>query len=502
MCLPEEPVEQLNSEACHDHITETPQFLDKYSLEGTAVDSVVTAYACQDGSSSFMAKLPNHNRNLGDFQIEADPKSRVYPSLGFSNKQHVVEVNDSSKLELLARKFNNDVANIWSTTEPSSDAWTSKVTASVSLLSLEDSGSLSNIWSFSPGTSCSHEVSSSSSSHLSSPVNHPVNHTSLKNHTEESPFIQVSTSRASNAISQHDSRASSSNENHVIGKKRNKKSSMESKENLLTSLQTHFQPIRQDYYERGPNNVTDTQLSGLVPCSGKCPNHARNRCDIRNSLSEKVSCDPRPSSVSREELSLIVGPFKEDEEDVQLEAEDNQESQVDQKELCDKQNTEEKEVRETDTVTPAVDDYDAICSILNQVLNNQSPSCDKYEHLIVPPSPQVSSQVDHGIPSFDQDFLNIGSYSEGETIPHDSYQSYIDIDHLSGSEDALHYEAYSNDEGYPFSFDATTSSTTIYDFDAASNGHVEWSLGNHERDASPKQKTFFPFQPKIGMLSL
>ena len=48
---------------------------------------------------------------------------------------------------------------------------------------------------------------------------------------------------------------------------------LEKSEDLYTSPRTHFQPIRQDYYERPCNTVTDSTIVGMVPCSRNCPNH-------------------------------------------------------------------------------------------------------------------------------------------------------------------------------------------------------------------------------------
>lgn len=54
-------------------------------------------------------------------------------------------------------------------------------------------------------------------------------------------------------------------------------SCMKTQEDLFTSPSTHFQPIRQDYYERPCNLVTDSSMVGMVPCSRNCPNHERRR---------------------------------------------------------------------------------------------------------------------------------------------------------------------------------------------------------------------------------
>lgn len=48
-------------------------------------------------------------------------------------------------------------------------------------------------------------------------------------------------------------------------------------EDLYTSPKTHFQPIRQDYYERPCNIVTDASIVGIIPCSRNCPNHGARR---------------------------------------------------------------------------------------------------------------------------------------------------------------------------------------------------------------------------------
>ena len=137
----------------------------------------------------------------------------------------------------------------------------------------------------------------------------------------------------------------------------------ETQEDLYNSPKTHFQPIRQDYYERPCNIVTDASIVGIIPCSRNCPNHGARRAGKRrqeNTCLEdatgmgasgggkgvvninKVQCDdsvvpaaatdgqkksvtqssfascqvncstvkePRPMSESREELASFIGPF-------------------------------------------------------------------------------------------------------------------------------------------------------------------------------------------------
>lgn len=137
----------------------------------------------------------------------------------------------------------------------------------------------------------------------------------------------------------------------------------ETQEDLYTSPRTHFQPIRQDYYERPCNIVTDASIVGIIPCSRNCPNHDARRAGKKkkqndctqdatisatsgcigekgvvhinsnnsavpaSDLGEKKSvnrveqslypCEvapvtiekPRPMSESREELASFIGPF-------------------------------------------------------------------------------------------------------------------------------------------------------------------------------------------------
>lgn len=524
-CLPEEETgqESKNNDSQGKPVSSVN---NKYSLDDLKVYS--TDFSCHSVSVndciSNETNISHLHQNLRKREQDFSKNGRGCPfdvsSLGSSNKDLLQasllndsQTEESQKLQILAMKFNSDVASIWSSSScnnnnnslsASDSCWAPGSLPSVSLLNLEESGiasSLSNIWSFSPGTSSSsHEVSSSSSSHLSSPLNHSStgNNTSLKNHTEDSLFVQVSSSRASNTGSgQSGSRASSSNENHVNNTSSKRGSSDVCNDNLLTSLQTHFQPIRQDYYERGPNNVTDTKQSGLVPCSGKCPNHLRNRCQERN---RQRNCHDRSTSVSREELSLIVGPFNEEE---------GEEEETPEAQSCDKEDkSEDKEGREGSSAeTPAVDDYEAICSILNDVLRNQSPtSSQQHESLLKQSSDGdvlAFSKVYHDkcssdshLPPSEVLFDASSSYlfdNEVET----SYQSYAEVDHLSGSDDTAAYESYASEEAYLGNWDPTS-----YAFEGGlqTTQMQNWSVGSDARDTSlsPQPAPYFAFQAKSG----
>lgn len=81
-------------------------------------------------------------------------------------------------------------------------------------------------------------------------------------------------------------------------------------ENLLTSPKTHFQPIKQDSFDRDSSDeesVCDsTEVNKLVICSTKCPNNVDNKAN-----DSSVALKRRPVSTSLDELASFMGPFND-----------------------------------------------------------------------------------------------------------------------------------------------------------------------------------------------
>lgn len=242
---------------------------------------------------------------------------------------HQIQVQDSDEAERLALKFDPKIASIWQTSSFSvlqpdvqSDIW----------------GQAASIWSFNP---------SAMVTETAAPVAPDENQTSLMNHTPDSLFVQPLSSVLSCAPLKS-----------PIRDQKPASKTLSRTESLLTSAATHFQPIRNDFYERAGNIVTDASVCGLVPCSGKCPNHIRNRSEQR-----KEDEQQRPASPSMNELALFVGPFSGDENDRPVVSADKG------------TNTSDDAMDEADSFAKSpvvVDDYDAICSILNDVLNRRN----------------------------------------------------------------------------------------------------------------------------------
>ena len=241
-----------------------------------------------------------------------------------------VKSDETERLEL---KFDRRIASIWQNSPTSSpvtdlqpdgqpDGWAQS----------------SNIWSFDPSSLIAAAAAAAVD----------VNQTSLLNHAADSLFVRPLSSAVPVkwAASTHPQPAF--------------ERTISRTESLLTSAATHFQPIRQDFYERAGNIVTDASVCGLVPCSGKCPNHIRNRAD-----NKKNDESHRPASASLNELALFVGPFAGDEQERPLVSVGSADKST---------NTSDDGLEEEDllTQTPViVDDYDAICSILNEVLSRR-----------------------------------------------------------------------------------------------------------------------------------
>lgn len=151
----------------------------------------------------------------------------------------------------------------------------------------------------------------------------------------------------------------------------------------LNTSQTHFQPIRQDYYEREASIVIDPDVCGMVPCSPKCPNRGKRNCSPRKDIERSAS----PSQV---ELSKYIGPFLDGEivlENGDLElTEDNlpigecfeKLSQCSDKATNTEEGTLEHTSRASSSVSespePEISEYDTLCSLLNEVLHKEIDS--------------------------------------------------------------------------------------------------------------------------------
>ena len=141
-------------------------------------------------------------------------------------------------------------------------------------------------------------------------------------------------------------------------------------ENLLTSPKTHFQPIKNDSWQREVSIIIDSSRKGLVPCSTQCPNRITSRS---NSRENRLIQPPRPSSVSSKELASFIDPGCDVEEH-----EEFAESVViveDVQDVEDDPVNVELSVVEVDETDES--EYQAIESILNEVLNNRP--VDGYE---------------------------------------------------------------------------------------------------------------------------
>lgn len=289
-------------------------------------------------------------------------------------------VGDSEETEL-ARKFNQKIASIW-------ESGAADLPPDREVAGQEVWGQSGGIWSFDPS---SLTADSRSDDHVD------LNPTSLQNHTTDSLFVRPLTSAGACKLGP--------------GTQLTCDKATSRTENLLTSAATHFQPIRQDYYERSGNMVTDASVCGLVPCSGKCPNHGRNRTERRKETR------PRPASTSMSELSLFVGPFVGEESDCRTSA--------------DKwTSTSDDGVGDMVTQTPVlVDDYDAICSILNDVLSRR----DEDEELVDYSVTQSPSTTRIPVPVYES--LSVDPESSGFLYSQsDSHMSYTDIPSPGGQD--------------------------------------------------------------------
>ena len=188
-------------------------------------------------------------------------------------------------------------------------------------------------------------------------------------------------------------------------------------ENLLTSHKTHFQPIKNDSWQREISVVIDPDRKGLVPCSPLCPNRVlTNRV---NSVESKMIEPPRPSSVSSKELASIMEPgcLVDPEEEDSMEGEIVIEEDDVKKEMFPIPQTVVKSVvtvedvlEEDETLNDENDEYQAIESILNEVLNNRSVEADYDEY-------PANVQLDTTIVELDVDQV------EDVTTTNDTYAS-------------------------------------------------------------------------------
>ncbi|KAI1303073.1 Uncharacterized protein HDE_02464 [Halotydeus destructor] len=161
-------------------------------------------------------------------------------------------------------------------------------------------------------------------------------------------------------------------------------------DHLLTTAQTHFQPIRQDYYEKQVGIVIDPNIIGMVPCSSKCPN--------RKNVVGKEETVVRSKSPSIVELSSYIGPFPEGETDDEINGQaesaciadlfEKASDCSDKSTNTDSGNVEnqfieedwEKVVLEGDNENQS-SDYDALCSLLDEVLQKQKETALTSENI-------------------------------------------------------------------------------------------------------------------------
>jgi len=164
-------------------------------------------------------------------------------------------------------------------------------------------------------------------------------------------------------------------------------------ENLLTSSKTHFKPIHSDSFDSQGSSQDElpepTSESCVTICNSKCPNLPQNH---ETDPESNTLTPPRPISTSFQELAAINGflPFPEEEEELRSEKKFNQRDES--LEEGDKVDEEEEAIimnrlmpkdllpdsrAETANITDCGDeledatekDYDELCTILNQVLN-------------------------------------------------------------------------------------------------------------------------------------
>jgi len=147
----------------------------------------------------------------------------------------------------------------------------------------------------------------------------PINKTSLSNHRVNSLFVEV------NSLKKKPTQESrnlqdllpfvESSLNHAASAVIKRDEKPGNYENLLTSSETHFQPIRSDTLDSESDESfgsSDEELTRLVPCSSKCPNNeSRNKCRDKN-LND-LSASFRPPSTSLLELASFMGPFSDPE---------------------------------------------------------------------------------------------------------------------------------------------------------------------------------------------
>ncbi len=134
----------------------------------------------------------------------------------------------------------------------------------------------------------------------------------LQNHQENSPFIEFN-SIISSTPKQSESVSDCLQLSALIPMSSTLQNPNElnlPEENLLTSPKTHFQPIKQDSFDRDSSDeesVCDsTEVNQLVICSTKCPNNVDNKAN-----DSSVALKRRPVSTSLDELASFMGPFND-----------------------------------------------------------------------------------------------------------------------------------------------------------------------------------------------
>ena len=139
------------------------------------------------------------------------------------------------------------------------------------------------------------------------------NRTTLENHQKNSPFIEFNSSLNSKSTAYVGEDISLSKLLAAVlqQSEAHPPSPTLSEENLLTSSRTHFQPIRQDLFDKDSDDdsvdITDTEVNKLVICSDKCPNNADV---VVEDTASRLHL--RPLTTSFGELASYMGPFNDD----------------------------------------------------------------------------------------------------------------------------------------------------------------------------------------------
>ena len=376
------------------------------SIEPVTPASEIT-YRVTSDDNNILNTSQNNDSVLTDVVADDHPAGPASVtdtgSRGWDLLRHI-SVSDSEATLKLIGKFNQEIASIWTPDPQSSEENPSLISATSSSSSSCSGHMFAPVLQTDSPSSCWSQHQSGCSIWSFDPTSFPdtsSNQTSLSNHLPDSLFVKP------NLKSDPDHSCINSTGCHysqsLLSQSDYSTNAYGLNENLLLSAATHFQPIRQDFYERTLSDiVTETGLCALIPCSGKCPNHVRNRQPVckttsttttttrtRRTLDQEKS---RPDSVSLSELSLFVGPFAgQDENVITSSPEDHQSDQLlptteseDENHLLAQShsghnNTSLESLESSDDncdlgsdAAPAVaDDYDAICSIMNEVLGQK-----------------------------------------------------------------------------------------------------------------------------------